>query len=700
MANLFGTLFNNIKNHNSSGYDAYKVNEYIPLHTNSNNYLNEQGFINNSISSSTIKGELLKKLRDNGTIKPIANEIKDTISFNRSPLNIKPNGYVVKIDDTDNGNLTTAFLNVLNKYTTEDQTVNNTVQFYNEKTPDKLATLKQVYSYTTSKPSIFNPYFAVKSNGFSTNKPLLDIENASTQNPFVDTSDCSIWALLKASADGNAGAGVGMGIYRLADFMYCKDLGKVSNNHLITLRRYATPVGDNIFKPANSGDPENMFSVAPDVGHLVTWFGTDDNKLSDIMKMSFNATWKEMEAEIQQIDGKGAGDGILGMIGNTLNPVYNKLQGAGVTAGHDFITRIGTGFSFSGVNFGVPGPYENHPALTNYDKNKIYEPKDTIQSNHYYEGKLVFNQEFTLNFSYKMRAYGSLNQKAVMLDLINNILRVTYTKGKFWGGEVKWVGPPGNNGFMKKAHSFIDNSFDKLWGFGTQFLEGAISWQEIFANLSNAASGLLDSAKDAAQDVLNGKYKEKMTEYGKELSEHLKNGNYAAALKGQLKNALGRPALYAVNSFVSGEDLGLWHVTIGNPLNPIASFGNLIVTNTELSFGDVPLGIDDFPTEIKVAVTLKHCKPRDMVGIGHMFTKGETGLALPIGQTGWSQFHKGIDPAREGIHTYAGNYVKRITNIHELHKEGYGEFTIQQLFGTGGSDGNKQNISLNAAEIS
>jgi hypothetical protein len=253
---------------------------------------------------------------------------------------------------------------------------------------------------------------------------------------------------------------------------------------------------------------------------------------------------------------------------------------------------------------------------------------------------------------------------------------------------------------MKKAHSFIDNSFDKLWGFGTQFLEGAISWQEIFANLSNAASGLLDSAKDAAQDVLNGKYKEKMAKYGKELSEHLKNGNYATALKGQLKNALGRPALYAVNSFVSGEDLGLWHVTIGNPLNPIASFGNLIVTNTELSFGDVPLGIDDFPTEIKVAVTLKHCKPRDMVGIGHMFTKGETGLALPIGQTGWSKFHKGIDPAREGIHTYAGNYVKRITNIHELHKEGYGEFTIQQLFGTGGNDGNKQNISQNAAEIS
>jgi hypothetical protein len=30
-----------------------------------------------------------------------------------------------------------------------------------------------------------------------------------------------------------------------------------------------------------------------------------------------------------------------------------------------------------------------------------------------------------------LRAYGDMNQKAVMLDLINNILRVTYTKGEF-----------------------------------------------------------------------------------------------------------------------------------------------------------------------------------------------------------------------------------------------------------------------------
>jgi len=691
---LFGKLIDSIKDHGTSGIR----DSYVPLKTDVSNYLNEKPFVGDSAATSIIKGQLLNKLLNGSTITPQPRETSDTIGFERFSLNHKPNGYVVRIDDVDNGNLTTAFLNVLNRYQTTPQEVENTVEFFKE---NKDTPLKQVYMKTNSVESIFNPYYAVKSNGFSTNKPLLDDESVKGNNTFFDTSDCSIWALLKASAAANSGPEIGLGFYRLADFMFCKDLGKVSNNHLITLRRFATPVGDNIFKAANQGNPEDRFSVAPDIGHLVTWFGTDDNKLSDIMKMSFNATWKEMNAEIQQVQGRGAGDGILGMIGNTLNPTYNKMQGAGMTDNHNLIAKAGSSFGIGGVNFGSPGQYNNHEAFTNYDKHKIYEPKDTIQSNHYYEGKLVFNQEFTLNFSYKMRAYGNLNQKSVMLDLINNILRVTYTKGKFWGGDVKWIGPPGNNGFMKKAHAFIDNTFNKLFGFAVNFLEGNINWQDIFGSLSNAASGLLDAASETAKDAMDGKYNDKMKEYGQKLADELKSGNYAEAMKGQLKNALGRPAIYAINSFVSGEDLGLWHVTIGNPLNPIAAFGNLIITNTELSFGDVPLGIDDFPTELKVAVTLKHCRPRDMVGIGHMFTKGETGLGLPIGQTGMSKYYSGLKTGGSGNGLYTGNIdgtqvSHTISSIHELQQYGFGEYTIQQKFGTGFSGVN--NVEINMAE--
>lgn len=672
-----GNLLSNLVSSISSFKGIPETNNGMPNETHL--------FIGDSSSNPAIKNILLNELKNNTQYNV------NPIQLNRLSLNYKQNGFVVPIDDTDNGHMPTSFIDVLEKYKGDTNIAYNTVQYFKE---DK-ATLKHAYTMTKVKQSIFNPYFGVKAAGFTTNKPLLDVENASESNPWVDTSDCSIWALLKASADGDKGAGLGHAIYTIADFMYCKDLGKVSNNHLITLRRFSNPVGDNIFKPASSGDQENMFTVSPDIGRLVTWFGTEDNKLSDILKMSFHATWREMKAEIQPINGNDGMDqtGIMGMIANTLNPAYNKEQGKGVTGGHDIMTTLGSNYSVGPVNFGKPGQYANHTALTNYDPHKIYEPQDTIQSNHYYEGKLEFSHEFTLKFNYKLRSYGDINQKSAMLDLIHNILRVTYTKGRFWGGDVKWIGPPGNNSSMKKANAFIDNTYDKLAGFAESMLTGAVNWQQLFGSLSDAAKNMIGAAGATAKKIFEGNASEMAEKYGKVFTSWWKEHDFSASVKGQLKNALGRPALYAINSLVSGEVLGLWHVTIGNPLNPIAAFGNLIITNSELSFGDTPLGLDDFPSEISVSVTLKHCKPRDMTEIGRMFTKGETGLALPLGQGGWSNYYKegnsyDIDGNKQQSQAIINNYTQSII------KDVYNEGTWQQYFGTRHSS----EISVNMAE--
>ena len=103
-----------------------------------------------------------------------------------------------------------------------------------------------------------------------------------------------------------------------------------------------------------------------------------------------------------------------------------------------------------------------------------------------------------------------------------------------------------------------------------------------------------------------------------------KTGADKAAL-GILKNKLGRPAMYAMDSLLKGDNVGLWHVTIGNPKNPIAVMGNLILTNASIQHSG-PLGLDDFPTEIKVTCTLKHARSRDAVEIGRMYTKGTNGI--------------------------------------------------------------------------
>ena len=77
----------------------------------------------------------------------------------------------------------------------------------------------------------------------------------------------------------------------------------------------------------------------------------------------------------------------------------------------------------------------------------------------------------------------------------------------------------------------------------------------------------------------------------------------------------------AVASLLTGDPTGQWHVTIGNPLNPIAVIGNLACTGTTINF-EGGMGVQDFPERLVVTVTLKPGRPRDKAEIESMFNSG------------------------------------------------------------------------------
>lgn len=454
-------------------------------------------------------------------------------------------------------------------------------------------------------PALFNPLYMVQYLGITPNTPLLNNSktNNGNYNGIVDTSDCRISTLVNESY--KKGSILGLATYRYVDFMYCKDLGKVANNHLITLRRFAYPIGDNIF--------EYYDDSAGDIGRLVTWFGTEDNKLEDILNFQYQASWKELNAKIQEIQSKedSSNRGPIGMLLNSTNPAYNNTQAAG-HAGHHNI------FGFFGINTGRSD--DNAEILGNYDNNKVYTPKNTIQDTYMYEGKLTFTHEFTLTFCYKLRAYDNINPRSAFLDLIGNIMNVTYRRGKFWGGDRKWIGPPQNVSGWQRANAMINESWSKAGTVLSGLIGGNLKLGDVLGMMGNAISNLVGNIKKAYEDAggtLQG--------VANSLSKYFENTGLTGAALGELKNKLGRPALYAMDSLLKGDNVGLWHVTIGNPKNPIAVMGNLIMTNAQFQqYG--PLGLDDFPTELKVTVTLKHARSRDSVEIGRMFTKGTNGI--------------------------------------------------------------------------
>ena len=483
---------------------------------------------------------------------------------------------------------------------------------------------KRILAEIYTAPSIFNPLFSVQINGFTRNTPLLqNVLTDKNKELLTDKNldDCTIKELVSLSHKPNSI--LGNARYRYADFMYCKDLGKVSNNHLITLRKFPYPVGDHIgeFATFTSDDENYSLESVGDVGRLITWFGTDDNKLEDILKYEYSSSWKELKAEIDQIQSQENSDdrGVVGKIINTFTPSYNNLTGAGYTGGHSLIGQLA-----GNINVNANRNYTDE-TLRNYDQNKVYTPKNTVQDTYTYEGKLTLSHSFNLTFSYKLRAYDNINPKSAMLDLLANIYEVTYRRGKFWGGERKIIGPSPNTGAWNTANNFIDQAWDKLGNVFNAILgEGGGSW---FGNILSSLSGLADSITNGAKEMLNN-----ATDGAKSIPEAIKNINnkygLSNALKGHLKNALGRPALYAMNSLLSASDVGLWHVTIGNPKRPIVSIGNLILEKASVQHIG-PLGIDDFPSELKVTVTLKHARSRDLTELGKMYTQGLFSLYIP-----------------------------------------------------------------------
>lgn len=504
--------------------------------------------------------------------------------------------------------------------------------------------------------SLFNPYYGITAKGPYKGLKLTPRTESPYESLENSISNCTVNNLVRLSRKPTSI--LGNAKYKYADFMYCKELG-MPNNHLITLRRFAIPVGDNIYHNLRATDADKNMNSGPDIGRMLCYFGGEDNKLEDILSFSFSSKYEEMKAEIAQNNSQeDSQQSFLGMIMNTMSPDYNKNVLASTAGGNSVVDWvISKALPGSGVN--APWYASNDVALgRNYDKHKIYEPKNTIRTMQMYDGQLTFNHEFTLVFSYKLRGYDNINPKVAMLDLIGNILTTTYNNGSFWGGKNEILGAQPNVAGWAKANKMIDGAFDGLGEFLSGLGNGTTDLSSILGNISNLGAQFVGGLTDNVKDLMSGG----LAGMAGKVMDMMKSVGIQDSVKGILKNRLGRPQIYQFNSLLTGDNTGMWHVTIGNPLNPIACIGNLYVSNVKMNtFG--PLGLDDFPTELKVEVTLAHARPRDSVNIQKMFTKGGMSIYIPMLSGDDGTFYRGSELKKGTDNDYTGTdefeFIKR-----------------------------------------
>lgn len=470
----------------------------------------------------------------------------------------------------------------------------------------------------------------------SNNVPLMD--SPEVRKRIRKNSGCSVKELVDASTDGS----LGRETYSYSDFMYCKYLGKVSNNYLITLRRFPLPVDDYI-SSVGEGATRTLSSIQSQngvsIGCMVTWMGTPGNDISNILKYSYKMPFKFQNADWHSAQGNDydSGRGPLNAIAAAMDPTYRKHYQQG-EVGSIFNDYIGRHFKAGDAHYNLSQMQEWT------DNNKVYGPVDAIKGSYMRDSSgLEFDQKISLQFDYELRSYNGINPRQAMLDLLSNILNVTYTTGTFWGGGYRGYGAGQSNIFtnMKifKANggfsSFIDAAMDdatNLLGAGKSFGDGSISGiVKTLANVANQLGGM----------ILGG-----------------------------FLNKLGRPAKSFANSLLSPAPVGFWHLTIGNPHHPIMSLGNMIITNTTIEhYG--PLGLDDFPTGLRVTVELERGKPRDVRDIEKIYMHGNDRIYSSMGQEIQRMYEKAKEyKGKQQTNYYSnGSEIKDSTNRNAITKD-------------------------------
>ena len=372
----------------------------------------------------------------------------------------------------------------------------------------------------------------------------------------------------------------GMVVYDIEDFLYCKWLG-VPINRLITLRRFPRPCIDNIFtlnRTAKWKDKDGKMQTdvektndTGDIARMVTYMTAETNKVEDILSISYALKWKQLTADYEQASMFGEQSGVSGWI-KSVAAIFDS------TTNSNYLSGRSTG-----------GPMASYDPK--FDQNRVYGPVDSINETNIRDVGLEFSKEFEITFDYELRSINGRTPEYAMKDILANVLACTFNNGKFWPGARYWVGERPSPWAKKLQWMNADNIDTVFKGMVNMVMSGIT---QFFGNPKESSLAILKKAVKGSLGVVMGK----------------------------LLDGLGRPGIPAMNSLLSSEPTGEWHLMVGNPHNPILSIGNLICTGTDIKFPTDAFSYGDFPTKMQVIVKLKPGMPKDRAQIETMFNHG------------------------------------------------------------------------------
>lgn len=394
--------------------------------------------------------------------------------------------------------------------------------------------------------------------------------------------------------------------YKIQDFIYNKYYGSIPPNYLITLRRYANPCDDIPFTLAwDEATHQGMWttSVMLPVATATTYMSElAGNKMDEMLKMGWNMKFSDTESEVQVIKSNTPGATAFGhgqRFDNKDTARSNFTNGFNAT-----MSNLFTGNNYTYAYQTVAAEYANMDPMEKYSKYTVG-PLDVIKSTKKRDMGLEFTHEFALKFAYELKSLQYVNPKMAMLDIIANMVSMGTNTGTWWGGAIRYYGNGGGYG--------------RQIGDPTLFMKGDYAgyFKSVASNVNESIESLNGGAEvKSFEDVI---------EMAKTFIKGMAGNFLGSLINGKLGQVAAQQPAHAL---LDGAPTGYWHVTFGNPLNPIAMMGNMICKKVDMNLGG-GLGWDDFPVECSFTCSMEHGKPRDAGDIESMFNAGRGRIYLP-----------------------------------------------------------------------
>lgn len=366
-----------------------------------------------------------------------------------------------------------------------------------------------------------------------------------------------------------------------SDFAWAKFYDLIPNNRMLVLRRFPFPTYNNLSFALKDGSTDKD-SIKP-ISKAVTYFGEETgNNLSEILKLSGYKNYKDLTAELDFIQGvdKSADD----------SPFFSSLGGKAQRGLKAFSALSGRG--------DISGTQKNNVdvMLGKNWENDRRGPENVIHKTNIPDVGVGATLEFTLVFEYKLRSWNNINPRVALMDLISNIMTLVHTNAEFWGGQN--VVLPNHQKFP-----FIGNENAFYSGNYGEYLSSVVDWFSEPFKGGGGLGGIIDG-------IMSGDFSSLGSLLGK-------IGGTAL----DLQSSKSRSSVIGLKTLLDATPVGNYHLTVGNPLNPWASIGNLICPTFNLSFEN-NIGHHDMPTGVKLEVELKTATPLDSTGVQGIFANG------------------------------------------------------------------------------